>query len=352
MTKEIEILVLRRQPALLRRGTPRPRMNGTDRALIAALTRLRPMRRRLGPLITPGMILRWGRQLITRRWTPSPPAVDPPSKPASAPWSTAWPPRNPTPGPPTHPRRARRPRLASTIWNILPPGRSWWPWCDRRCAGHGASPIQPGGAAPYPGGVNGGTDLAAVFYGRRPGRSWHATCSTSTPSPCTGSTPSSPSSTPPASCTSSPSPPTRRSLAHPVGPQPPQGSGTTRRPPLPVRHPRPRRQVHYRLRRRPLRIGLDVIKTSVRAPRPTRSPNASSAASAANSSAESHRHTYPTRAPARFAVADYIETFGVRCRMRRRVAVSIARPRHMPRRSRMIGRPARSRTVAGSRQVP
>jgi putative transposase len=151
MTKEIEILVLRRLPALLRRGTPRPRMNGTDRALIAALTRLRPTRRRLGPLITPGTILRWGRQLITRRWTPSPPAVDPRSKPASAPWSTAWPPRNPTPGPPTHPRRARRPRLASAIWNILPPGRSWWPWCDRRCAGHGPrrfsraeQPLTPG----------------------------------------------------------------------------------------------------------------------------------------------------------------------------------------------------------------
>jgi hypothetical protein len=35
MTKEIEILVLRHQPAVLRRRPPRPRMNGTDRALIA-----------------------------------------------------------------------------------------------------------------------------------------------------------------------------------------------------------------------------------------------------------------------------------------------------------------------------
>ena len=67
MTKEIEILVLRHQPAVLRRRPPRPRMNGTDRALIAALTRLLPMRRRLGPLITPATILRWDRQLITRR---------------------------------------------------------------------------------------------------------------------------------------------------------------------------------------------------------------------------------------------------------------------------------------------
>ena len=36
-TKDVEILVLRHQLAVLRRRTPRPRMNRTDRALIAAL---------------------------------------------------------------------------------------------------------------------------------------------------------------------------------------------------------------------------------------------------------------------------------------------------------------------------
>ena len=52
-TKDIEILVLRHQLAVLQRRTPRPRMSWTDRALIAALTRLLPARRRLGLLVTP-----------------------------------------------------------------------------------------------------------------------------------------------------------------------------------------------------------------------------------------------------------------------------------------------------------
>jgi len=71
-SKEIEILVLRHQLAVLERRTPRPRMSWTDRALIAALTRLLPRPRRLGLLVTPATILRWHRQLITRRWTTQP----------------------------------------------------------------------------------------------------------------------------------------------------------------------------------------------------------------------------------------------------------------------------------------
>ena len=51
--KEIEILVLRHQLTVLQRRTPRPRTSWTDRAVITALTRLLPARRRLGLLVTP-----------------------------------------------------------------------------------------------------------------------------------------------------------------------------------------------------------------------------------------------------------------------------------------------------------
>jgi transposase len=67
--KEIEILVLRHQLAVLQRRTPRPRISWIDRAVIAALSRLLPARRRLGLLVTPSTILRWHRQLVSHRWT-------------------------------------------------------------------------------------------------------------------------------------------------------------------------------------------------------------------------------------------------------------------------------------------
>src|SRR6188474_2078209 len=80
--KDIEILVLRHQLAVLRRRTPRPRTTWTDRALIAALSRLLPVRRRLGLLVAPATILRWHRQLVDRRWTTKPTRPGRPAIPA------------------------------------------------------------------------------------------------------------------------------------------------------------------------------------------------------------------------------------------------------------------------------
>ena len=80
--KEVEILVLRHQLAVLQRDAPRPRMSWTDRALIAVLTRLLPTPRRLGLLVTPSTILRWHRQLVASRWTTKPVRPGRPAVPA------------------------------------------------------------------------------------------------------------------------------------------------------------------------------------------------------------------------------------------------------------------------------
>ena len=68
-SKDIEILVLRHQLAVLRRQISRPRWSWADRAIVTALARLLPKARRAGMLITPGTLLRWHADLVKRRWT-------------------------------------------------------------------------------------------------------------------------------------------------------------------------------------------------------------------------------------------------------------------------------------------
>jgi transposase InsO family protein len=67
--KDAEISVLRQQLAVLRRQVERPRFSWSDRALIAALTKLVPRESWAAFLVTPATVLGWHRALVKRKWT-------------------------------------------------------------------------------------------------------------------------------------------------------------------------------------------------------------------------------------------------------------------------------------------
>jgi hypothetical protein len=79
--KDVEILVLRHEVAVLHRQVHRPDLQPADRVVLAVLSRLLPRPRWSVFFVTPATLLRRHRELVARRWTypharPGRPPVD------------------------------------------------------------------------------------------------------------------------------------------------------------------------------------------------------------------------------------------------------------------------------------
>jgi hypothetical protein len=67
--KELEIVVLRHELAVLRRQVARPQLDERDRVFLAAASRLLNRTSRPSFFVSPETLFGWHRQLVPRRWT-------------------------------------------------------------------------------------------------------------------------------------------------------------------------------------------------------------------------------------------------------------------------------------------
>lgn len=81
-SKDLEIVVLRHELAILRRQVSRPELKDFDRVFLAAASRLLSRQRWSVFFVRPETLLRWHRRLVARHWTyptrgPGRPSIDP-----------------------------------------------------------------------------------------------------------------------------------------------------------------------------------------------------------------------------------------------------------------------------------
>ena len=74
-SKDVEILVLRHQLAVLQRQISRPRFKPNDRAVLTALACALGRDRWPSLLVKPDTILAWHRRLVANRWTSRRPSI-------------------------------------------------------------------------------------------------------------------------------------------------------------------------------------------------------------------------------------------------------------------------------------
>lgn len=78
--KELEIVVLRHELAILRRRSRRPTITAVDRTFLAAASRLLSRSRWPSFIVTPATLLRWHRRMVAKRWTYVQPVGRPPMR--------------------------------------------------------------------------------------------------------------------------------------------------------------------------------------------------------------------------------------------------------------------------------
>ena len=78
--KELEIVVLLHELAILRRQRRRPALTIVDRLFLAAASQFLSRDRWGSFLVTPATLLRWHRRLVAKRWTYPHPAGRPPMR--------------------------------------------------------------------------------------------------------------------------------------------------------------------------------------------------------------------------------------------------------------------------------